>query len=229
MFIARKKKSCLGWRMALQNRVTPEGEIVANPARGLFMGNRGILHGDNQRLGRTRWRHPHWVTCVLVHKDWHRPVMQPHAYTELFFLDEATAFAAGHRPCALCRRAAYDAFQEALAKALHRDEHLGANALDRMLHQARIVRGSRRQRRFEAVLDDLPDGAMVRFPDRPDVAWLVNGTHLFRWQHGGYDDVTTRPLGELVDVLTPRPTILALQKGYEPLLHPTAEQLRQKQ
>ncbi len=209
--------------MALQNRVTPFGEIVAHPARGLFMGNRGILHGDEQRLGKARWRHPHWVTCVLAHKDWHRDVMQPHAYTELFFLDEVTALAAGHRPCALCRRTAYNGFQGALAKALHRQEPLGAESLDRMLHQSRVSKNPRRQVRFETMLDDLPDGAVVRSSSEPDVAWVVKGHHLLRWQPRGYDSVQQRPTGVLVEVLTPRPTILALQHGYEPVLHPTAE------
>lgn len=209
--------------MPLQNRVTPHGEIVADPARGLFMGNRGILHDGDQRLGRARWRHPHWVTCVLVHKDWHRPVMQPNAYTELFFLDEATALAAGHRPCALCRRSAYRDFQRALAQAFHREVELSADALDRMLHQARISSGSRRQNRFEAMLDDMPDGAVVRFPAEPETAWLVKGDDLLRWCHQGYDLVEQRPAGKLVEILTPRPTVLALQNGYRPKLHPTAE------
>ncbi len=211
--------------MAWQNRVTAFGEIVAHPARGLFMGNRGILHGSDQRLGRARWRHPHWVTCVLAHKDWHRDVMQPNAYTELFFLDEATALAAGHRPCALCRRTAYIAFQKALARALRRAEALDAKALDRLLHQARIEDGSRRQKRFEALLDDLPDGTMVRFSSEPTMAWLVRRDHLLRWQPGGYDARQRRPAGQVVEVLTPRPTVLALQHGYRPACHPTADEV----
>ena len=107
-------ETCLSSLMPLQNRMTPLGDIIAHSGRGSFMGNRGILHAPDQRLGKARWRHPHWVTCVLVYKDWHREVMQPNNYTELFFLDEATALAAGHRPCALCRRKDYDAFQRAL-------------------------------------------------------------------------------------------------------------------
>ncbi|MGI9494249.1 MAG: hypothetical protein ACR2QF_17800 [Geminicoccaceae bacterium] len=211
--------------MALQNRVTPLGDVIVHSARGTFMGNRGILHGADQRLGQARWRHPHWVTCVLAYKDWHREVMQPNNYTELFFLDEATALAAGHRPCALCRRRDYDAFQEALSDALHRDDSLGANALDRMLHTARIAEGTRRQKRFEAVLDNVPSGAMIRFPGDPEQAWLVQNDHLLRWQPEGYDAFDKRPMGKLVDVLTPRPSVLALQRGYQPFLHPSAESL----
>ncbi len=186
------------------------------------MGNRGILHDEDQQLGRARWRHPHWVTCKLVYKDWHRDVMQPNAYTELFFLDEITALAAGHRPCALCRRADYDAFQSALAKAFHRDERMSADDLDRMLHQARIAPETGAQHRFETRLDDLPDGAMVRFAVEPEAAWLVRGDRLIRWTICGYADVRERPRGRLAEVLTPRPTILALQHGYEPYFHPTS-------
>jgi hypothetical protein len=140
----------------------------------------------------------------------------------LFFLDEATALAAGHRPCALCRRAAYLAFQRALARGRHREGRLGAGALDRMLHQTRIAGKTRRQRRFEAMLDDLPDGAMVRFPEDPDLAWLVAGARLLRWRPDGYDRAITRPAGALVEVLTPEPTVLALKHGYRTDLHPTA-------
>lgn len=209
--------------MALQNRVTPFGEIIAHPARGLLMGNRGILHGHDQRLGRARWRHPHWVTCRLVYKDWHREVMQPNAYTELFFLDEVTALAAGHRPCALCRRKDYNAFQTALSKALYRDAALSADDLDRMLHQARISSDTSTQNRFETRLDELPDGTMVRFASEPEEAWLLKGRRLLRWRISGYEDAKERPKGKLVEVLTPRPTILALQQGYQPSSHPTAQ------
>ncbi len=216
--------------MPLQNRVMPHGEIVALADRGLFMGNRGILHDAKQRLLQARWRHPHWIICVLAFKGWHREVMQPNNYTELFFMDEATALAAGHRPCALCRRAAYLAFQDGLMHALRRSERLSAKALDDMLHAARIETGTRRQRWFEASLDDLPDGAMFVHADetsgdQPGDIWLVLGQHLLRWQPGGYENVVRRPSGILAHVLTPRPTVLALQQGYEPVLHPSATTL----
>ncbi|MGI9504849.1 MAG: hypothetical protein ACR2RE_17530 [Geminicoccaceae bacterium] len=213
--------------MPLQNRVTPESDIVALPDRGLFMGNRGILHDADQRLHNARWRHPHWIICVLSFKNWHREVMQPGAYTELFFLDEVTALAAGHRPCALCQRAAYLDFQEAIRSGLHKDRRLSADDLDRMLHAARIEPGTRRQRRFEANLSDLPDGTMVRqnrpMPgDRTDGIWLVQGHHLQQWRPSGYDRVQQRQASLMVDVLTPRPTVLALKEGYKPTLHPSA-------
>ncbi|MEM9627003.1 MAG: hypothetical protein AAGA21_12280 [Pseudomonadota bacterium] len=213
--------------MPLQNRVTPEGEIAAMSERGLFMGNRGILHDAGQRLLKPRWRHPHWVICVLAFKGWYRQVMQPNNYTELFFMDEATALAAGHRPCALCRRPAYLAFQDALKAALHQKNRLDAPALDRMLHAARIEGGTRRQRRFEASLDDLPDGVMVRHLDdvtgeASGASWLVLGERLLRWSPGGYDRDVRREAGLTVQVLTPRPTVLALQQGYRPSLHTSA-------
>lgn len=219
--------------MPLQNRVTPKGAIVALPNRGLFMGNRGILHDTGQRLQTSRWRHPHWIICVLSFKGWHREVMQPHAYTELFFMDEATALAAGHRPCALCRQQTYLAFQNALNRALMHSGRLHAHDLDRLLHAARIEAGTRQQRRFEASLDDLPDGAMI-VPGEDDASeraggvWLVLGQQLLRWQPGGYDHIVRRPTGIVVQVLTPRPTVLALQQGYQPVFHPSANDLMER-
>ena len=218
--------------MALQNRVTPSGDILALSERGQFMGNRGILHDGQQRLGRSRWRHPHWIICVLAFKNWHRDVMQPGAYTELFFLDEAMALAAGHRPCALCRRSAYQHFQGCVIAALHRDQCLDAASLDRTLHAARIEEGTRKQRRFEARLDDLPDGTMLTYDDpgssEPDKdIWLLHGQELVRWQPEGYDRKQHRPTGIMVQVLTPRPTVLALQHGYRPELHESASLLKE--
>lgn len=212
--------------MPLQNRVTPEGKIVALSERGLFMGNRGILHDAEQRLQTARWRHPHWIICLLAFKGWHRDVMQCHTYTELFFIDEATALAAGHRPCALCRRASYLDYLDALKAALHQDRRLDAASLDCMLHSARIESGTRRQRRFEARLDDLPDGVMVTHhddavPEDAGAIWLVFGRHLLRWRPGGYDRSVRRPNSIAVQVLTPRPTVLALQQGYQPVFHPS--------
>jgi len=217
--------------MPLQNRVTPKGDILALSERGLFMGNRGILHDENQHLGSARWRHRHWIICLLAFKGWHRDVMQPNAYTELFFMDEPTALAAGHRPCALCQRPAYVAFQEALKRALHRDSCLSADAVDRMLHAARIGPGKRQQRRFEARLEDLPDGSMISLANDNDPAgdlWLVRGKRLLRWRPGGYDRMIDRPDGTTVTVLTPRPTVLALQQGYQPVVHPSAHDLMER-
>src|SRR4051812_13978108 len=154
--------------MPLRNRVTPLSELVADPARGLVYGNRGCLHDADGRIVR-RFAVRRWIACRLVFKDWHRgAVLQPGRFTELFFLDEATALAAGHRPCALCRRAA-SARSGALGAAPHAGERAAA-AIDDRLHAERLRDGGRAQRHLDAALDDLPDGAVVLRDAEP---WLV--------------------------------------------------------
>jgi hypothetical protein len=205
-----------------QNRVTPFATIEAVRDRGTLMGNRGILHDDAGRLGLARWRHPHWVTCLLELKSRWRPVMTPHAYTELFFLDEATAFAAGHRPCAECRRPDYLRFLDAWARAtgLADRSSLRAAAIDEVMHARRIRPGSREQATYGARLAGLPDGTFVRVPGDPH-PWAVAGANILRWSHGGYD--LGRPRRAIdVEVLTPRPSVAAFRAGYRPQLHPTA-------
>ena len=210
--------------MPRQNRVTPFSAIEAVAARGTLMGNRGILHDEQGRLGVARWRHPHWVTCVLSFKGRWRPVMQPHAYTELFFLDEATAFAAGHRPCGECRRPDYHRFLDAWAKANGADRAgLRAVGVDDIMQESRHKPGSRNQRTFRAELSELPDGSFVRLPG-DDHAWVVDGSSLLRWSHGGYDERKKRFRGQ-VDVLTPKVTVAAFRAGYRPLLHSSARSL----
>lgn len=201
--------------MPRQNRVTPEGRIEADPARGLLTGNRGVLHDAAQRLGAARWRHPHWITCALTYKDWRRPIMAPGRWTELFFLDEAVALAAGHRPCALCRRADFNRFLEAWERAFGAREQVPA--IDAALHRARVEPRSRRQVTHRAPLEALPDGVFLRWRDRPHLAL---GGRLLRWTHAGYDAAA---LGEgEVEVLTPAPLVAVLRAGYRPLLHPSA-------
>jgi len=206
-----------------QNRVTPFAMIEAVAARGTLMGNRGILHDEQGVLGLARWRHPHWVTCLLSFKSRWRPVMTPNAYTELFFLDEATAFAAGHRPCAECRRADYLRFLEAWAKAtgLAGRARLRAIDVDRVLHARRVHRESRAQATYRANLADLPDGSFARLPDESG-AWVVAGSRILRWTHAGYDLVRARRRMD-VEVLTPWPSVAAFKAGYRPMLHRTAD------
>jgi hypothetical protein len=147
-------------------------------------------------------------------------VLQPHAYTELFFLDEATAFAAGHRPCAECRRPDYLRFLDAWAKAtgLPDRARLRAIDVDRIMHGERIREGSRGQARFRANLADLPDGTFVKVSDE---AWVVAGSRILRWSHAGYDlDGRQTPMD--VEVLTPRPSVAVFRAGYRPMLHPSA-------
>jgi hypothetical protein len=214
--------------MPLQNRVTPFGEIVAHPARGLFMGNRGVLHDDEQRLGAARWRMPHWVTCVLAFKGRHRTVMSPRRYTELFFLDEAVALAAGHRPCAECRRADYNAYRHAFAAAhgLNGRAHDQAGwrpyakEMDAVLHTARVARRTRAQIRHRRSSEDLPDGTFVALEEAPGTAFLVRGAQLLPYAFDRYGLARPRPDGA-VTVLTPAPTVAVLAAGYRPRLHPS--------
>lgn len=197
----------------LRNRVTATGEIVADPVRGLFMGNRGILHDLHGQMGHATWRHKAWIICVLKWKDWHRDVMQPGAYTELFFLDEAVALAAGHRPCALCRRPAFDAYVAAAG-------HTGsAPELDQRLHSERAIPRKFRQRRHEAPFADLPDGAIVHHENRPA---LVSGKVIRPLSLSGYGEPVKRPSTGSAVVLTPETSIRAIRGGYTPVLHPSA-------
>lgn len=203
--------------MPLQNRVTPLGEIIATSARGTLMGNRGILHGDDQTLGAARWRHQNWVTCELSFGGRKRPLMAPGKYTELFFLDEAVALAAGHRPCGECRHGDLKRFT-----GCWHDAHGGAvpraGEIDRGLHRARVRSRSRRQIRFAAPLDTLPDGSFIRI-DGDETPWLVWRGRLFAYAPEGYGQSRQKPEGIAVGVLTPRPAIAALQAGYVPRIH----------
>lgn len=202
--------------MTLQNRVLPTGEIVAAPFRGTLMGNRGILHDEAQTLKTRRWQHPHWVTCVLHYKDWHRPVMTPHNYTELFFLDEATALAAGHRPCGLCRRADYNRFRQ-LWDAAHGPAP-DLMTLDRHMHRDRVTR-TRQQVRHTAPLKSLPDGTFILHDGAPH---LVRDARLLRAAPDGYNASLPRPTSGEATVLTPACTVAVLTQGYRPALHPSA-------
>ncbi len=209
--------------MPHQNRVTPFSTIEAVAARGTLMGNRGILHDERGRLSIARWRHPHWVTCLLEFKSRWRPVMQPHAYTELFFLDEATAFSAGHRPCGECRRPDYLRFLDAWAKAIGKPDRssLRAVAIDVIMHKSRHKKASREQRVWRAALADLPDGSFFKLPGDPH-AWVVAGGKILRWNHAGYDAVKVLPRIE-VEVLTPEVSVAAFRAGYRPMLHSSAQ------
>ena len=212
--------------MPLQNRVTPFGEIVSSPARGLLMGNRGILHNDERRLGTARWQHPHWVACRLEFRGRRQEVMRPGAYTQLFFLDEAVALAAGHRPCAHCRRADYEAFVSAWMAAGGRSERPRAAEIDWQLHRERVDSATRRQVTHAAPLDALPDGVFVTLPGKPGAPYLVLERRLLTWTAEGYRGVRARPDGLEVVVLTPRTTVAALAAGFKPRLHPSAEPAR---
>ncbi len=206
--------------MPLQNRVTPLGALIADPGRGLVYGNRGCLHDDNGHI-RRRYSGKRWIACRLEFRGWRRAqLLQPGRFTELFFLDEATAFAAGHRPCALCRREDYDRLV-GIWRGLHPDQ-IGADAIDAQLHAERVDPGTRAQLRHEAPIDDLPDGAFVLNDDVPE---LVLGGSLLRWTARGYADRKPRPAAQRVVVITPPSIIAVLQAGWSPLVpfvHPSA-------
>ena len=206
--------------MPLQNRVTPLSELVADSARGLVYGNRGCLHDADGRI-RRRFNGQRWIACRLRFRGWHRgPLLQPGRFTELFFLDEATAFAAGHRPCALCRREDYNRFVE-LFRALHPEAH-GADAIDAQLHAERVNPATRGQRHHPAPLADLPDGAFVL---RDAAPWLVRGDELLRWSPAGYGERVERAAAAAT-VLTPpslRAVLRTTWSGAVPLLHPSAD------
>lgn len=208
--------------MPLQNRVTPLGEIVALPERGLMMGNRGILHDDNRRIVRP-WQVRRWIACVTEFRGRHREVMRPHSYTELFFLDEATAFAAGHRPCRECRYADYQRFTAAWEAWA--GERLGADAMDDILHADRVEgRGrTRRKRTYHERIHALPDGVFVRLND---AAWLLWQGSLHAWSPGGYTARRRPPATGNVEVLTPRAIVEVFRAGYRPLVHPGADAAR---
>jgi hypothetical protein len=200
-----------------RNRVTPLSEIVADPARGLVYGNRGCLHDAGGRIVRHHAGR-RWIACRLAFKERRRQLTRPGRYTELFFLDEATALAAGHRPCAECRRADYDALV-ALWRELHPAD-AGADAIDARLHAERL--DGRDRRLHDADLADLPDGAFVL---RDGAPWLVRGPHLRRWTPGGYTDREGRPARATATVITPPSLVALLRTEREPIvpfLHPTA-------
>jgi hypothetical protein len=203
----------------LQNRVTPTGEIVAVHARGLLMGNRGCLHDEDRRLNVARWRSAMWITCTLVWKDWRRDVMPPGRWTALFFLDEATAFAAGHRPCGYCRWADFLQYAENWGKVYGLEGRGRAPKIDRQLHRERVESRTRRQRTWSAKRGSLPDGVMVAHDDHPA---LVLGEAVRRWTFDGYGPPIRVPRDETVEVLTPPSTVRVIEAGYRPLLHPSA-------
>jgi hypothetical protein len=208
--------------MPLQNRVTPYGEIVAVPEHGLLMGNRGILHEDAQRIVRS-WQVRRWIACRTAFRGRRRQVMQPHSYTELFFLDEATAFSAGHRPCAECRHADYQRFKVAWAVGVGNPG--GADDMDAVLHADRLEGSGaqHRKRCYGELPSALPEGTFISLDGS---AWLLWRGQLLEWSAAGYRaQRSIPPISNSVEVLTPRSLVAVLRAGYQLQVHPSATEV----
>jgi hypothetical protein len=207
----------------LRNRVTPLGELIATPERGLVYGNRGCLHNAQGEI-RSVYATKRWIACRLCFRGRRRsPLMSPGRFTELFFLDEATALAAGHRPCAECRRSDYNRFS-GLWLQLHPGQ-IGADAIDAQLHEERLAPGRRERLLHEARYSELADGTFVLEAGWPH---LVLGRQLLTWSPGGYREAHRRPTHARATVITPRSLIGVLGSGWSPsvpLLHPSSDRL----
>jgi hypothetical protein len=195
-------------RQPLQNRVDPFGELVATPARGMLLGNRGgKFHRDDRTLGRRRWTSRQWIACLCAFKERKRVVWGA-GYTQLFFLDEVTALAAGHRPCFECRRRDAETFRELFGGGWR----LSAPQMDVVLHEERLA--ARRKRLWEASFAQLPEGAMVALDGG---AYAVRGDALWPWRFEGYGAPRKRPGEGAAQVLTPPSIVRVLEAGYRPL------------
>lgn len=205
--------------MPLQNRIDPWGNLVAVKARGEFLGNRGILHDDDKNIVKP-WAHKNWVTCKLSFKGIKRELFGQNSYSELFFLDEATALAAGHRPCAHCRRQRYQEFKRfwGIAIGLTDAEAKSASVqeIDKRLHLERANR-SREKVLFNAKFSEVPEGAFIALGDE---AYLVWSGRLHKWSHHGYASAQQlSPNNQVVQVITPQTIVQMYQAGFKPLVH----------
>jgi hypothetical protein len=196
-----------------RNRVTPLGDIVAIPLRGAWTGNRGGLHRGSEVV--RPWASHHWIVCALQYKGWHQEQWVPGRLTWLFFHDEAVAFAAGHRPCALCRRSAYNAYRDVLRGA---GTQGGFDEIDRQLHRERLQPGSRQRRLHEVGWSELPDGAFVLEGGQPAI---VTGRALVAWDNRGYGASRRRPGRGMALTITPPSTLRVLQAGYPVQIEPS--------
>ncbi len=215
--------------MPRQNRVTPFSTLIATSARGTLTGNRGCLHDNHEQI-RRQFQGKRWIICLLDFKGRKRSIMTPGRYTELFFLDEATALAAGHRPCAECQRERFNLFREFWAKTnpeLAGTARPAATTLDAILHQERTVTGIRANRHSNSI-ENLPDGAFVTDDDH--IAYLVLRNQLLRWSPAGYEHPPLRTIRYPVRVLTPDSVVRTLAAGYPVSIHSSAFQnIRQSQ
>ena len=202
--------------MPLQNRVTPFGEIVAVSGRGLMMGNRGVLHDDHRHIVRYS-QVRRWIACLIEFRGRHRTIMKPRSYTELFFLDEATALAAGHRPCAECRHEDYVRFKTLWEKCIGKPAD--ADAMDHRLELDRLA-GKATKRLYVADWARLPDGTFIA---EDGVAWLLWGDDAYAWTADGYGRRRKRRRRGTARVITPRSIVKVLAAGYRPRVHPSVK------
>jgi len=196
--------------LPLQNRVDPYGKFRAVPVRGAWMGNRGVLHDASKRIV-APWRSKRWITCTLRFKDRHRIVFSPRRWSELFFLDEATAFAAGHRPCAECRRDRFNEFRKAwmsVNAGLLTGDGSNIEEIDKVLHAERAIRGGGKQT-YTAQLDSLPSGTFVEYRRMPHLIWRGR---LWPWSFRGYA-ASVEPHAIEVVVLTPKSIVRIFRSG----------------
>jgi hypothetical protein len=204
--------------MPLQNRVNPFGEILAIPQRGMFTGNRGIIHDPaTKTLITKRWSSKAWLVCSCEYKGVRRAVMARRSWTELFFLDEATALAAGHRPCFACRRPLAEQFRAAWA-AGNRCDLPSAPWMDEVLHAERLAGRKKRLHPLDVTLNDLPDGAMLA---SGAASFVVVAGRGFAWSPDGYEIADRVTMFD--GLLTPPSTVACLNSGYRPVLHPSIE------
>jgi hypothetical protein len=206
--------------MPLQNRVTPTGDIIATPHRGMLTGNRGIIHDPATKTLTRRWASQAWLTCLCEFRGWRREVMGGRSWTELFFLDEATALAAGHRPCFFCRRDDANRFRSAWEEG-NGVRGVLARDIDAVLHRERLSGAKKRMHELPMPLEQLPDGAMVQAGNESYLI-IAQGRPL-AWSPAGYGQ--TENLLQDAVLLTPPSTLRALTAGYRPVLHGSAMEL----
>jgi hypothetical protein len=206
--------------MPLQNRVTPFSTIIATPERGGFTGNRGVIHNHQKQIIKHH-AVKYWITCVLEYKGKRRKLMTPNRWTELFFLDEATAFAAGHRPCGFCRHADFKRFKQlwlqANGKKYGISENVKMDVIDNCIHTERLDKNNL-QKTFTAILNTLPNGVFIKLNNNA-AAYLWYGQQLYQWSFGGYQKITAVDTNQAVQVLTPASYVEVFRLGYEVQVH----------
>ncbi len=210
--------------MPLQNRVNPFGQIIESAGRGTIMGNRGVIHRDKKIV--RNFKTKHWITCSIHYKNARRTMMTNNRWTELFFLDEATAFSAGHRPCAYCRNKDFKLFKKLWIEANADSYNLtdfAISKIDDILHQERMSEKGEK-RTYKSALKHLPDAVMVQTDDS-DQCYLYCNHFLLKWSEHGYTEMMKADGNKVVTVLTPKSMVNVFKLGYSCDIHPGAKLL----